>query len=199
MSYRAMDIGPVPATVGRLTFTGDLGYEIWVSPDYHVALCDLLVQQGAAFGLVLAGTRAMNSLRLEKSWGTWAREYRPIYGPYEAGLGRFVSLKKGDFIGREAALRARDDGKLALVTMVVDDAGIDVVGDEPIRQDGRAVGWVTSGGFAHWVGKSVAMGYVEAGLAAAGAGFEIEIIGERRGATVIGEPLFDPAGARMRG
>jgi dimethylglycine dehydrogenase len=199
MSYRAMDIGPVPATVGRLTFTGDLGYEIWVSPDYHVALCDLLMQQGAAFGLVLAGTRAMNSLRLEKSWGTWAREYRPIYGPYEAGLGRFVSLKKGDFIGREAALRERDGGKLALVTMVVDDAGIDVVGDEPIRQDGRAVGWVTSGGFSHWVGKSVAMGYVEAGLATAGAGFEIEIVGERRRATVIAEPLFDPAGARMRG
>ena len=199
MAYRRMDIGAIPAMVGRLTFTGDLGYEIWVSPDYQVALFDLLTRAGAAFGLKLAGTRAMNSLRLEKSWGTWAREYRPIYGPYEAGLARFVSLKKGDFIGREAALREREGGaKLALVTLVVEDRGIDVVGDEPVRVDGRPVGWVTSGGYAHWVGKSVALAYVEKALAVPGAVFDVEIVGDHCTATLVADPLFDPEGLRMR-
>ena len=199
MSYRQMDIGPIPAQVGRLTFTGDLGYEIWVSPDYHVALFDLLTQSGAQFGLKLAGTRAMNSLRLEKSWGTWAREYRPIYGPYEAGLSRFVSLKKGDFIGREAAVREREGGaRLALVTLVVDDRGTDVAGDEPVRVDGKPIGWVTSGGYAHWIGKSIAMAYVEEAYATPTTPFAIEILGQHCPATFAPTPLFDPEGTRMR-
>ena len=199
MAYRSLDIGPIPAQVGRLTFTGDLGYEIWVSPDYHVALYHRLTNAGARFGLKLAGTRAMNSLRLEKSWGTWAREYRPIYGPYEAALGRFVSLKKGDFIGRDAALREKEEGgKLRLVTLVIDDAGLDVVGDEPVRHDGRSIGWVTSGGYAHWIGKSLALAYVEKQFASEDARFEVEIIGNRRPARMVSEPLFDPTGSRMR-
>ena len=197
MTYRALHIGPIPATVGRLTFTGDLGYEIWVSPDYHVALYDLLRHHGAPLGLRLAGTRAMNSLRLEKSWGTWAREYRPIYGPHEAGLGRFVNLRKGDFIGRDAAQRERDDGgKLRLITLAVH-GDTDVLGDEPVRHDGKTIGWVTSGTYAHWVGKSVALAYVEANLATA-PDFSIEIIGTHHKATLVPEPLFDPQGSRMR-
>jgi dimethylglycine dehydrogenase len=199
MAYRRMDIGPIPAQVGRLTFTGDLGYEIWVSADYQVALFDLLTRAGAAFGLKLAGTRAMNSLRLEKSWGTWAREYRPIYGPHEAGLSRFVSLKKGDFIGREAAVREREGGsRLALVTLVVNDRGTDVAGDEPVRVDGKPIGWVTSGAYAHWAGKSVAMAYVEKAFATQSTPFAIEILGQHCPATLAPTPLFDPEGTRMR-
>ena len=93
----------VPALVGRISFTGELGYEIWVTSEYQRALYDLLSEAGAGFGLKLFGGRALNAMRIEKSFGTWAREYRPIYGPYEAGLGRFVDLKKGEFIGRAAA------------------------------------------------------------------------------------------------
>ena len=197
MAYRAMEIGPIPAMVGRLTFTGDLGYEIWVGPDDLVGLYERLM--GAGFGVKMAGARAMDSLRLEKSWGSWAREYRPLYGPHEAGLSRFVSMKKGDFVGREAALRERDGGaKRALVMLVVEDHGVDVAGDEPVRLEGRSVGWVTSGGYAHWVGKSVAMAYVERGLAVGGAAFEVEILGRMCRAVVAPEPLFDPSGIRMR-
>ena len=111
-------------------------------------------------------------MRIEKSFGTWAREYRPIYGPYEAGLGRFVDLKKGDFIGRAAALEEQESGgALRLVTFSVEATDADAIGDEPIWHDGKVVGWVTSGAFGHRVQRSLALGYVPAALAAAERGF----------------------------
>jgi dimethylglycine dehydrogenase len=141
----------------------------------------------------------LHSLRLEKSFGTWAREYRPIYGPHEAGLDRFVDLKKNDFIGREAAAEERARGAARrLVTFTVDADGADAIGDEPVWHDGKAVGWITSGGYAHTAGQSVALGYIPAALAAANSDFEIEIIGQRRKAVRLDEPLFDPKGLRMR-
>jgi dimethylglycine dehydrogenase len=156
---------------------------------------------GKEHGIVNFGMRALLSLRLEKNFPTWYRELRPIYGPFEAALDRFVDLGKNDFIGRDAAMREKQEGgTLRRVSMVVDAADADVLGDEPIWHDGKVVGWVTSGGYAHYVGKSLAQGYVPRALAAdAGDGaFEIEIIGDRREATIIPEPLFDPQGKRMR-
>jgi dimethylglycine dehydrogenase len=145
------------------------------------------------------GARALHSLRLEKSFGTWAREYRPIYGPYEAGLERFIDMRKNDFIGRAAAVAERDRGsERRLVTFTVEADGADAIGDEPVWHEGEVVGWTTSGGYAHSVQQSVALGYVPAARAAATSGFEIEIIGQRRKAQRIGEPLFDPKGLRMR-
>lgn len=201
MDFREMDLGLVPAKVGRITFTGDLGFEIWVASEYLLTLYRTLREAGAEHGLTLFGGRALNGLRLEKSFGTWAREFRPIYGPYAAGLDRFVSTRKNDFIGRDAALRERDTGpKLKLVTLKVDAADADVIGDEPIWIDGKVQGWVTSGGFAHHSGASVAQGYVPAAFAdAVDAPFEVEIIGVRQKASLCVAPLFDPAGARMRG
>jgi dimethylglycine dehydrogenase len=200
LAFRRIDLGTVPALLGRLTFTGDLGYEFWVRTDYLLALYAQILAAGADLGLRHFGPRAMNSMRLEKSWGNWAREYRPIYGPFEAGLGRFVALGKGDFIGREAALREKETGpSRRLVTFLVDDAGADAMGDEPVWHDDKVVGWITSGGFAHHAGKSVALGYIPAALPAAADGFTIEILGERRPARLLREPLFDPQGARLRG
>jgi dimethylglycine dehydrogenase len=200
LSFREMDLGMIPAKVGRITFTGDLGYEIWVNVDYQLALYDLLAETGRDLGLRLFGGRALNALRLEKSFGSWAREYRPIYGPHEAGLGRFVHLRKNDFIGRDAALKEKEAGpKRRLATFVVKDAGADCIGDEPVWHAGKVVGWITSGGYAHHVRKSVALGYVPAELAAAPDGFEIEILGNRRPASIAPVPLFDPEGSRMRG
>ncbi len=200
LSFRRMDIGMIPAVVGRISFTGDLGYEIWVTPDYQLALYDALNEAGAELGLRNFGARALHSMRLEKSFGNWAREYRPIYTPFEAGLQRFLAFGKGDFIGREAALRDRERvPKLRLITLVVEDQGTDAIGDEPIWHDGKVVGWVTSGGYAHHVGKSVALGYVPAANAKVTDGFEVEIIGNRRRAVRAAEPLFDPQGVRMRG
>jgi dimethylglycine dehydrogenase len=138
-------------------------------------------------------------MRIEKSFGTWAREYRPIYGPYEAGLGRFVDLAKGEFIGRAAALEQKQSGgKLQLTTFSVAAPDGDASGDEPIWHDGRVVGWVTSGGYGHRVERSLALGYIPRELAQAEEGFEIELLGARRKARREPEPPYDPAGRRMR-
>jgi dimethylglycine dehydrogenase len=138
-------------------------------------------------------------MRLEKSFGTWAREYRPIYGPFEAGLGRFIDLRKGAFIGREAAMAEQaSGGERRLITLDVSTRDADAIGDEPIWHDGRVVGWVTSGGYGHSVQKSLALGYVEREVAEQTHGFEVELLGERCAAVRLHCPAFDPDGSRMR-
>ena len=201
MDFRAMDIGNVPAMVNRISYTGDLGYEIWVAPEYQRRLYQAIMQAGRDLGIIHFGMRALLCLRLEKNFPTWYRELRPIYGAFEAGMDRFVDLGKPDFIGREAALAEKaSGGTLRRVSFVVDALDADVLGDEPIWHEGKVVGWVTSGGFGHFVDRSLAQGYVPKALAAdlAAGHFEIEILGERRPATIIVDPLFDPTGARMR-
>jgi dimethylglycine dehydrogenase len=200
LSFRRLQIGMVPGYVGRVSFTGELGFEIWVTTDYQRALYDLLTDSGRKYDLRLFGGRALNCMRLEKSFGTWTREYRPIYGPYEAGLGRFVDLKKAEFIGRAAALREKErGGTLRLLAFKVLDTDADALGDEPIWHDGKVVGWVTSGAFGHRVKQSLALGYVPVALASATSGFEIEIIGARHPAQPLTEAAYDANGSRMRG
>ncbi len=196
---RQLELATLPATVVRLSFTGDLGYEIWLPADCQRALYDQILAAGHDLGLAHVGLRALNSLRLEKSFGSWAREYRPITFAHEAGLDAFVAWAKGDFIGRAAALAAKAAGpRHRLVTLVIEDAGIDVMGDEPVYQAGAPVGWVTSGGYAHHVQKSVALAYLIPAAAEPGAAFEVEILGDRRPARIAPAPLFDPTGERMR-
>jgi dimethylglycine dehydrogenase len=202
MAFRRMDIGMIPAWVGRMTYTGDLGYEVWVAPEYQLALFDLLWAAGQPHGIRLFGFRALMALRMEKSFGTWFREFRPIYTPLEAGMDRYLKLDH-DFIGREAleAEMAGGPGR-RLVTLVVEPYAkepADVIGDEPIWHGGQVVGWVTSGAYAHHSGVSLALGYVPVSLAAPGTdGFEVEIIGHRRPARLQPEPVLDPEGLRMR-
>ncbi|RWD62225.1 MAG: FAD-dependent oxidoreductase [Mesorhizobium sp.] len=200
MAFARMDIGMAPCLVGRVSYTGDLGYEIWVAPEYQRAAYQALIKAGEAFGIGLFGSRALNALRLEKNYGSWAREYRPIYGPVEAGLDRFVAYgKEADFIGKEAALAERKQGgKLRLRAFIVEAADADVIGDEAIWHDGVVRGWVTSGGYAHHSKKSVAMGYVPKEIADKPDGFEIEILGKRHAARVQTAPLFDANFERMR-
>jgi dimethylglycine dehydrogenase len=202
MDIRAMDIGNCPAIINRVTYSGDLGYEIWVAPEYQRRLFDQIKKAGKPHGIVNFGMRALLSMRLEKNFPTWYRELRPIYGPFEAGMDRFIDLTKNDFIGRETAMEEkRSGGKLRRVSMIVEAADADVLGDEPIFHKGKVVGWVTSGGYAHYVEKSMAQGYIPKELAGElGKGaFEIEIIGEMRKATINVDPPFDPEGKRMRG
>jgi dimethylglycine dehydrogenase len=196
-----MDVANVPVMINRVTYTGDLGYEIWVAPEYQRRLYQEIMAAGKDLGIVNFGMRALLSLRLEKNFPTWYRELRPIYGPFEAALDRFVDLTKNDFIGRDAAMKEKQEGgKLRRVSMVVDAGDADVLGDEPIWHGGKVVGWVTSGGYAHYVDKSMAQGYVprELGGDTGKGAFEIEIIGDRRRATIISEPPFDPQAQRMR-
>jgi dimethylglycine dehydrogenase len=201
MDHRAMDIANCPALINRVTYTGDLGYEIWVRPEYQRRLYQEIMTAGAQFDIGNFGMRALLSMRLEKNFPTWYRELRPIYGPFEAGLDRFIDLGKNDFIGREAAMAEKQaGGKLRRVSMVVDAGDADVLGDEPIWYENKVIGWVTSGGYAHYVDLSMAQGYVPRELAGdiRDGAFEIEIIGEKRRATIITAPPFDPEGKRMR-
>ncbi len=211
MAFGEMEVGQAPVWCGRISFTGDLGYELWMPARYQRYVFGLLREAGEAHGLELFGLHALNSLRLEKGFGSWLREYRPDYDPFEAGLGRFVRMEK-DFIGRDALVaKYGENGPpggvagtgLRLCTWTVDvgtgpDA-CDVIGDEPVWHDGEVVGWVTSGGYAHHSEASVAMGYIPAELAESPGRFEIEIVGTRRAATPVTGCLWDPEGTRMRG
>ncbi len=200
LSVAPMEVGLVPAIVARISYTGDLGFEIYVAPEHQVALYHALDEAGADLGLTPFGMRAMMSLRLEKSFGAWMREYRPDYTAAETGLDRFVAFAKFDFIGRDVALAERDAPPARrLAVFVVEALDGDVWADEPIWRNGEVVGFTTSGGYAHHVEKSVAMGLVPRETAVAGERFEIEILGERRPATIIERPLFDPDGEHMRG
>jgi dimethylglycine dehydrogenase len=199
MDYREMEVATVKAQVNRVTYTGDLGYEIWVAPEYQRRLYESIQAAGTDLGLKNFGMRALLCLRLEKNFGTWYREFRPIYGPFEAGLDRFIKLDKPDFIGKAAALKEKQDGpKRQRVFMVVDALDADVMGDEPIWVDGKVAGWVTSGGFGHFVNQSLAQGYLPTELVKPGVKLEIEILGERRPARLQMDPPFDPEAKRMR-
>ena len=201
MAIRRMDVGMAPCLVGRISYTGDLGYEIWMAPEYQRHVFETLMQAGEEFGIALFGSRALNSLRLEKNFGSWAREYRPIYGPLEAGMDRFVAYsKQAEFIGKQAALTERENGgRMRLRAFVMDALDADVIGDEPIWHDGAVRGWVTSGGYAHHAGKSMAMGYVPKEVADEADGFEIELLGRRHKAWLQPAPLFDANFERLRG
>ncbi|MBZ7922912.1 FAD-dependent oxidoreductase [Ensifer adhaerens] len=201
MDVRRMDLGMAPAIVGRVSYTGDLGYEIWMKPEYQRYLFELLMDKGQASGIRLFGLRALNALRVEKSFGSWAREYRPLYGPVEAGLGRFVAAgKDADFIGKAAVVQEKvEGGALRLRTFLLEAGDADVIGDEPIYLDGVVRGWVTSGGYAHTSDVSVAMGYVPKEIADRSDGWAIELLGEILPARLQPNPLFDASGQRMRG
>ena len=145
MAVRKMDVGMTPAIVARVSYSGDLGYEIWVKPASLARLYDDLMAAGTDFDIRPFGARALNAFRLEKNYGSWGREYRPLYGPVEVGLDRFVAYDKP-----AEALAERDNGgSTRLISLAVSAIDADVIGDEPVSIDGTVVGWVTSGGFAH--------------------------------------------------
>ena len=169
------------ALVQRVSYTGDQGFEIYVDADQQVALYELLVTTGKPFDIRPFGMRAMMSLRLEKSFGSWMREFKPDYTPLETGLERFVVYDKAvDFIGKAAVLAERETGpEKRLCTFKVDADDADVWADEPIWVNNEVVGFVTSGGFAHFSNTSVAIGFLPTKIARAGQQVEIEILGKR--------------------
>ena len=197
---RQTAVGLAPAILTRAGFTGELGYEIWTTPDYFASLYDELWDAGRELGLVHFGGRALSSLRLEKGYGSFNKDFRPDYTAAETGLDRFIDFGKPDFAGRAAAMAERTAGpKRRFVVMEVAAIDADVVGYESILKDGAAVGYVTSGAYGHCIGKSLAAGYVPAALARDGERFEIDILGEMCVAQVRGAPLYDPEGLRLRG
>tara|TARA_R110002072_G_scaffold3318_18_gene24299 strand:- start:1504 stop:3921 length:2418 start_codon:yes stop_codon:yes gene_type:complete len=201
LDVRRMTVGSADCIVQRVSYTGDLGYEIYCDPMVQRALWQVLWDAGQPHGMVPFGMRAMMSLRLDKFFGSWMAEFSPDYTAAETGLDRFISFKKNTaFIGRDLAEAERATPPArTLVAFEVDALDADVHGYEPIWLDGEVAGFCTSGGYSHFAGKSVALGFVPAARAQDGLQVEIEILGNMRPATVISTPLFDPDGARMRG
>ncbi|WP_340245288.1 GcvT family protein [Roseobacter sp. HKCCA2468] len=192
-------VGGVPVILNRISFSGELGYEIYCKPQYLLRLSEAIENAGSDLGYRWYGARALMSMRLEKGWGVWTLEFRPDFNAVESGMGAFINWKK-DFIGKEATQTIRAAGvKQTLVTMTIDVDGIDVSGDEAILKDGKAVGYISSGGYAHRVKRSMAMGYVKHENAAPGTALQVEILGEMYSAQVLGAPIYDPSGENMRG
>lgn len=200
LDFRRMEVGGVPSLVGRVSFTGELGYEIYCTGDYQLALYEAILAAGQDLGVRPFGGRALMSLRLEKNYGVWSTDFRPDFTVGEAGLDSFVYFDKPvDFVGKAAALEERARGpRRQRVNLVVNASDADANGDEPILHDGKYVGFVTSGGYGHCVGRSFAMGYVDAGLLSESITFQVEILGELRSAKIQAVPAYDPTGARMR-
>jgi dimethylglycine dehydrogenase len=200
LSGRPMEIARCPEAVAvRVSFTGELGYELYVPAEYQRVLFDELMAAGKDLGLALAGSRALLSLRLEKSFPTWAAELGPDYTPMEPGLMRFVRLDKGEFVGREAlAAKSKDGPREKLSTLVVEADGVDCFGGEAVLRDGSYVGYVTSGGFGHTAGESIALAYIRTPAWEPGARYEVQLLGRNRKAVLSAKPRFDADGARMR-
>ena len=196
MRARELAVGPVPCLALRVTYVGELGWELYCPVEYGLRLWDIIWEAGRAHGLVAGGYKAIDSLRLEKGYRVWGADISPEDTPHEAGLGFAVKLDK-EFLGR-AALAAAGEPERTLACVVLDDPRSVALGSEPVRLDGEIAGRVTSGGYGYTVERSIAYAYVPAGKGTAGQPVEVEIFGEWVPGTVADEPLFDPAGERIR-
>ena len=191
-------VGGVPAIVNRISFTGELGYEIYTAPQFQLKLFEEIEKNGKDLGLKTFGGRALMSMRLEKNWGAWALDFRPDFTAAESGLDLFINWDK-EFIGKQEALNEKKSGpNKKLVTMIIETEDIDVTGDEAIMKDGKCIGYITSGGYAHHVKKSMAMGYIPNKLATKGSVLDVEINGNFYKSYIQTEPLYDPRGTKMR-
>ncbi|WP_323770214.1 FAD-dependent oxidoreductase [Antarctobacter sp.] len=200
MDVRHMVVGMTDCTVQRVSYTGDLGFEIYCDPMAQRQLWSTLWAAGEPLGMKPFGMRAMMSLRLDKFFGSWGREFSPDYTCAETGLDRFIQWSKGDFIGRSAAEAERAaPPKRVSVTFEVDAQDADVNAYEPVWIDGEVSGFCTSGGYSHFAQKSVAMALIPRDKAIPGLKVEIEILGQMCPARLIVDPLIDADGARMRG
>ena len=192
-------VAGVPVILNRISFSGELGFEIYCRPPYLLRLAEAIEAAGSDLGFRWYGARALMSMRLEKGWGAWTLEFRPDFDAIASGMDTFINWEK-DFTGKEATLAARAAGPARrLVTLTLQTKGIDVSGDEAILKDGTAVGYVSSGGYGHRVGASMAMGYVATEHATPDTELQVEILGELYTARVLGAPAYDPDGTRMRG
>ncbi len=201
LDVKTMAVGLVDCIVQRVSYTGDLGYEIYTSAMSQRALWNTLWEAGQDLGIRPFGMRAMMSLRLDKFFGGWLREFSPDYTAAETGLDRFISFKKDvDFIGRPAAEAEREvPPARMLCAFEVATTDADIHGYEPVFVAGEVVGFCTSGGHSHYADKSIAMALIPREMVQDGLKAEIEVLGEMCKATLITTPLFDADGARMRG
>jgi len=198
MRAREFAVGSVPCLALRVTYVGELGWELYCPMEFGLRLWDTIWEAGSGLGLVAGGYKAIDSLRLEKGYRVWGSDVTPEDTPFEAGLGFAVKLEKGEFIGRDALL-SRQQPERRLACLVLEDPRAVALGSEPVRVEGELVGRVTSGGYGYTVERSIAYAYLPSSAAEPGTGVEVEIFGDWIPGSVAEEPLFDPAGERIRG
>ena len=192
---REIYVGSIPAIVNRISFTGELGYEIYVSPHFQLKLYEEIEIAGKEFNLKPFGSRALMSMRLEKNWGAWTLDFRPDFTAKESGLDIYIDWNK-DFIGKEST--KKDKSKLKLTPLIIETNDIDVTNNEAVVKNGKSIGYITSGGFAHYVNKSIAYSYLDEEILKTNEEFQVEINGEFYNCSIIKEPLYDPSGIKMR-
>jgi dimethylglycine dehydrogenase len=200
MGCGTFDIGLARCKVGRLSVSGELGYEIHCAAVEHIGLRRALLAAGADLGIREYGFNALLSLRLEKSFGIWSAEFTQGYTPAQTGMDRWIAWDKGDFLGRDAALAERGGNgpaqKIAMLELA--DGDSDASGFEPVWQNGDRVGFVTSGGYGHTLGKSLALAMIDSGMTEPGTALKVHVVGQERAATVITPSPYDPEGKAMR-
>ena len=197
LKAQSLAVGSVPCLAQRVTFVGELGWEIYCPAEYGLTLWDTLVDAGRPYGLTPGGYKAIESLRLEKGYRVWGSDVTTMDTPFEAGLGFAVRMDKGDFIGRDALERLGEPTR-RLVGLALDDPAVIALGSEPVRIDERPVGRVTSGGYGYSVGRSIAYAYVPAAAATPGQRVEVVVFGRPVGAEVHLDAFVDPANERVR-
>jgi 4-methylaminobutanoate oxidase (formaldehyde-forming) len=200
MRAQEIAVGPVPCLALRVTYVGELGWELYCPAEFGLRLWDTIWRAGREHGLVAGGYKAIDSLRLEKGYRVWGADITPDETPYEARLEFAVKLDKGDFVGRQALAEVNDrELERKLACLVLEDPRSVALGSEPVRLDDEITGRVTSGGYGYTVGRSIAYAYLPAAKAQPGQAVEVEIFGEWVAGEVAGEPLWDPQGERIRG
>jgi glycine cleavage system aminomethyltransferase T len=199
MTARDIAVGDVPVRALRVTFVGELGWELYAPAEYGLSLWSALWAAGAGYGMVAAGYRAIETLRLEKGYRVWSTDITPETDPYEAGLGFCVKLDKpGGFEGRDALLAKKAAGATRkLCCLVLADPRVVALGSEPVRVGDEVVGRVTSGGYGFTTDASIAYAYLPVHLATPGTTAEVNVFGDWVGAEVVAQPLHDPGGSRV--
>jgi 4-methylaminobutanoate oxidase (formaldehyde-forming) len=199
MTAQSIEIGGAQVIAGRVSYVGELGWELYVAPDQAGRVWDRLMTAGREVGLQPGGYKALDSLRLEKGYRYWSADITPTDNPLEAGLGFCVRFDKGDFVGREALLKLKAEGlQQRLCTLIIGgEIGL-LYGGEPVYANGRIAGRIRSGGYGYTVGRNIGLVYLPLELAEKGTTLEVEIFGGRVGAEVAADVLYDPQGARLR-
>ena len=199
LTAKQITIAEVPVLALRISYVGELGWELYAPFEQGLRLWDILWEAGGPLGLIAAGGGAFDSLRLEKGYRLWGQDIHTEYNPYEAGIGFAVDMDKGDFIGRDALTEFRVQGNTRqLCCMTLDDPDAVVMGKEPIMDADRVLGYVTSANYGHTIGRGIVYGYLPTDYAEVGTGVDILYFGERLLATVAREPLYDPRGTKMK-
>ncbi len=197
---RQLAIETVPAFALRVSYVGELGWEIYTPTEYGLRLWEVLWAAGQAHGIIAGGFGAFDSLRLEKGYRSWGADIHTEYNPFEAGLEWAVRLNKGDFLGRAALLKIKESGvSRRLCCLTLDDPQAVALGKEPILAGDQLLGYVTSANYGYSVGKWIVYGYLPVAFAAAGTKVDLLYFGQRYGATVAQEPLYDPSGSKLKG